>query len=149
MVIGSLLVGGLLASGQVSAQEAAQLTHANDVATITMSFAEQTVDWLAASEASKVSVGARVIEAASCATGGISMPQSALQARAFIQAVGRVARARGVAIEGLEQIHSGDLLTEVDERAVTRLPAMAITEKISFKQGDVSVTCVLVSGELH
>lgn len=149
MVIGSLLVGGLLASGQVSAQEAAQLTRANDVATITTSLAAHKVDWRAASEASEVSVGERVIEAASCATGGISATQSALQARAFIQAVGRATRARGVAIEGREQVRGGDLLTEVDERAVARLPAMAIKEQTGFKHGDVSVACVLVSGELR
>lgn len=149
MVIGSLLLGGLVASGQVSAQEAAQLARANDVATITASLATHKVDWLAASDASEVSVDERVIEAASCATGGKSASQSALQARAFMQAVGRTARARGVAIEGREQIRSGDLLTEVDERAVARLPAMAIKEQIGFKHGDISVACVLVSGKLR
>jgi len=147
VAISTLLVGGLLASGQVSAQEAAQLTRSGGMVTISMSLASHKVDWLAASEGSAVFVDERTIEAASCATSDVSAPDGALQARAFMQAVGRATREIGAAIEGRERVRGSALLTEIEERAVARLPAMAIKEQVGFRHGDISVACVLVTGE--
>lgn len=142
-----MLAVGLLASGQVSAQEAAQLARSGDMSAISTSLAKRKVDWLAASEQSKVFVEERTIEAASCATSDVSEPDGALQARAFMRAVGRATRELGVAIEGRERIRGSALLTEIEERAVARLPAMAIKEQVGFRHDDVSVACVLVAGE--
>lgn len=147
MALGTLLVSGLIASGQINAQEAEQLTRTVDMTTITLSLPTHGLDWLAASEASEVSVDDRGIEAASCATSSDSRPNEALQARAFMQAVGRAARMLDLAIGGREQLRDSELLTVIDERAVARLSVMEIKEQIGFKHGGVSVACVLVSGE--
>ena len=116
-----MLAVGLLASGQVSAQEAAQLARSGDMSAISTSLAKRKVDWLAASEQCKVFVEERTIEAASCATSDVSEPDGALQARAFMRAVGRATRELGVAIEGRERIRGSALLTEIEERAVCLL----------------------------
>lgn len=102
---------------------------------------------MAASEHSKVLVDERTIEAASCATSDVSEPEGSLQARAFMRAVGRATRELGTAIEGRERIRGSTLLTEIEERAVARLPAMAIKEQVGFRHDDVSVVCVLATGE--
>lgn len=146
MSLVALLVGGLLASGQITAQEAVQRSLAMDMTSISQGLARPAVDWIAAGDASKISIDQQTMEVASCATSRAASSGDSLQARAFIQAVGRLARKIDLATNGSEQIRVGELHSMIEERSIAILPAMSIKEQIDFKQGEFAVACVLVSG---